>query len=159
MTLEEIEADIQNSGLRVEITYDDEWCCTISYQGMCGGVGYGSSIAEAYTDAKEERQKIFDADGYPTDRIIKTIANWSYKDPVELMKFVESCWRHPELVYTDEVEDGVEEWTLHTAGWGGNEDLIGALQQNTMFWALNWYQSTRGGKFVFRLKVTKPKEE
>ena len=44
---------------------------------------------------------------------------------------------------------------LATGGWSGNEDIIGALKKNYMFWSLCWYKSQRGGAFWFKIPVIK----
>jgi len=39
----------------------------------------------------------------------------------------------------------------HTGGWSGNEDVIGALKNNLLFWPMFWQKSTRGGHYFFRI--------
>ena len=46
----------------------------------------------------------------------------------------------------------------HTGGWSGNEDVIAALRQNWLFWAMCWQKSTRGGHFYFKINLSITKE-
>ena len=40
---------------------------------------------------------------------------------------------------------------IATGGWSGNEEIVGALSDNLVFWATCWLKSERGGLHVFRL--------
>ena len=39
----------------------------------------------------------------------------------------------------------------HTGGWSGNEDVISALERNSLFFALYWKKSEVGGHYFFRI--------
>lgn len=41
---------------------------------------------------------------------------------------------------------------LTTGGWSGCEDVIGALQDNLVFWHNCWAEHHRGGGWVFEVK-------
>lgn len=100
-----------------------------------------------------------DSDGYPTDEELKTISSWDIattKDAVDLLKYVRTLWKYDDYIT---VEDGVDtleypckKWHISTAGWSGNESIIGALQENTMFWIFHWEQSRRGGHYIFEVR-------
>ena len=100
-----------------------------------------------------------DKDGYPTEVELKKIENWPYNDDFEpLMEYVRERW--------DYANDGFwrqngDKYYISTAGWSGNETIIGALQANLMFWGSCWQKSERGGHYVFLLcsSSKKPKEE
>jgi len=49
-------------------------------------------------------------------------------------------------------EDGYYEVTLITGGWSENEEVISNLRLS-WFWGVFWYQSTRGGKYVLKVKT------
>lgn len=82
---------------------------------------------------------------YPTEEELKRIAEWPMVDYRGLMAFVHELWAFKEFGWT---QDG-DIYILATGGWSGNESLIGALQDNFLFWTLWWESSTRGGRHVF----------
>lgn len=103
-----------------------------------------------------------DEDGYPTEAALEKIEKWNYKDGwTELLEFVRGLWSHS---YCWSMEKNVttfdapnykivvDVYHISTAGWSGNEMIIGALQKNWMFWNFCWYQSTRGGHYIFHVK-------
>lgn len=83
---------------------------------------------------------------YPTDEELEVIKNWDANDPKGLLEHVRLFWKYADNGYF-KVVDG--EYRLSTGGWSGNEDIIGALRENHLFWAMHWFQSTRGGHYVF----------
>jgi len=87
-----------------------------------------------------------DADGYPSERTLDAIAVWSHEDFAGLIDFVGMIWN-----WTDCWRVEGKKICAVTGGWSGNEDLIGALQRNYIFWMLCWQASYRGGKFEFEL--------
>lgn len=90
---------------------------------------------------------------YPEDEELEQIRNWdSIKDPIGLINFIGTIWHWGEP-YFDFQQDGGK-WTLelHTGGWSGNEDIIGALHDNQHpagFWMWFWRKSERGGHYWF----------
>lgn len=46
-----------------------------------------------------------------------------------------------------ELRDIDDTWEIATGGWSGCEDVIGALKQNHLFWAVCWRLSKRGGYY------------
>lgn len=88
-----------------------------------------------------------DKDGYPEDHELKKIREWPYEDGWhDLLEYIQDRWRHPDYFH----RKGNTYW-LSTAGWSGNESLIGALEQNRPFWAICWVSSKRGGHDKFRV--------
>lgn len=97
------------------------------------------------------KKPTFDSDGYPTEETLETIKNWDSKDGFrELLRFVETAWKWGDA-YVETLEDKDENTIIlfHTVGWSGNEDLIFALKQNTLFWSMCWQESRRGGHYRF----------
>lgn len=87
----------------------------------------------------------FDASGYPTDETEREITEWTYEQGYHsLMAYVCRAWKYPTAFSIEG-----DEYRLSTGGWSGNEQLIGALERNRVFWALCWKSSNRGGHHVF----------
>ncbi len=101
-------------------------------------------------------QPTFDKDGYPTEETRKAIAEWPREDFDGLMKFVHDAWTYPEYFRYGEIENRSKEklmrYDISTAGWSGNEEIVGAMKENVMFWTLCWVQSRRGGHYIFEVK-------
>lgn len=99
----------------------------------------------------------FDKDGYPTEETLEAVRTWPATDPAGLMDFVEEATSDYGEVTRERqtLSDASDEITVRysTGGWSGNENLIGALQDNLAFWMLCWYESRRGGGYTFRIPV------
>ena len=84
---------------------------------------------------------------YPTEDELKHIKEFdvTQKPVYELLDYVENIWEYGD-------------WGFHrtnltlnldTGGWSGNEDIIGALQRNFLFWSMYWIEHRRGGHYKF----------
>ena len=91
---------------------------------------------------------------YPTDEQLKIISEWdTLEKPVtELIDYVRALWWMPEWGFHLKGKR-VLRLELHTAGWSGNEDIIGALLSNRPFWFLYWRKSTAGGHYWFTIRI------
>jgi hypothetical protein len=98
---------------------------------------------------------------YPTDEELETIKNWpcdkGHTDFKELMGYVKDIWWQAEWGWNEaEIVDDFGRayinYDVSTGGWSGNEDIIGAMRKNMMFWLMCWEQSRRGGHYIFRVK-------
>lgn len=89
-----------------------------------------------------------DCDGYPEPAETRAIANWSIHDPIGVMAYIEHRWAHANAGYWARRGAMIR---ASTAGWSGNEDLIGALTSNPVLWMRLWYASFRGGHHYFEL--------
>ena len=99
---------------------------------------------------------MLDEDGYPTEETLEEIRNWKFKDLEEfkdLFDFIKPIWKYSDCEYWDEV-DGL--YDISTGGWSGNEEIIGAMQKNYIFWWTCWELSMRGGHFKFKLRKPRP---
>lgn len=100
----------------------------------------------------------FDKDGYPTDESLQIIRDWKITSNFaikDLLAYAEKCWRYKFKIRARGT--GQKRWIyIATSGWSGNEDVIRALQDNRVFWALCWLESRRGGGFKF---LTSPVKE
>jgi hypothetical protein len=92
-----------------------------------------------------------DKDGYPTEEELKKIREWDIVrgDPIQLMNYVRSIWWHARQLWREIKTVDEMDYDISTGGWSGNEDLIGALSDNQIFWTAYWHSSTRGGKYQF----------
>jgi len=90
---------------------------------------------------------------YPDESDLEKIKNWdTIHDPFGLVKFIESiCWCDAVRIR------GKRVWQVefHTWGWSGNEDIIYALRENQMFFAIYWLKTTRGGHYYFKVRKLK----
>lgn len=93
---------------------------------------------------------------YPTEEALLKIKEWDilkWDSLLELLEFIKDEWSYPDyFVLTGK---NVLRLELHTGGWSGNEDIIEALMNNSLFWILYWVKSKRGGHYYFKFK--KPK--
>jgi hypothetical protein len=90
-----------------------------------------------------------DLDGdYPTDAALAKIVAWPYTDLRGLFDFVHGIWYLADWGWS-EPEPG--HFEISTAGWSGNESIIEALMNNTMFWLTCWQESRRGGHYKFEI--------
>lgn len=87
-------------------------------------------------------------DGYPTELALKRIREWPINDCAGALDFICELWHWPRWG----VERNGDTLTLHTGGWSGNENLIGALMDNQMVWALCWRKAERGGHYTLEVK-------
>lgn len=103
------------------------------------------------------RDEILGDDGYPSEQELKTISGWiitKEADIQALLEYVRARWTYPEYFgyQPERLADGAppnKPFGVSTGGWSGNESLIGALEDNLMFWACCWHRSERGGHYVF----------
>ena len=114
-----------------------------------------------------EHNDMLDEDGYPTEAALDVIRLWHWNDAKGWFKFIEGLWYMKDWGWkeTDEPHEWqdhnqykdkiVRRYYISTAGWSGNESIIGAMQKNGMMWHLNWVQSRRGGHYIFELKEFK----
>lgn len=89
----------------------------------------------------------------PTEEELETIKTWPIKgrDSIGLLfKYIQRLWRW-DRYFT--VKGNTFE--LSTGGWSGNEDIIGAMQENFVFWSLCWKSSRVGGHYVFKVPKLK----
>ena len=92
-----------------------------------------------------------DSNGYPTEQSLNYVKSWPYKNMVSLFEFIKPAFDKYGLIELEENEDNKKKWTIATGGWSGCEDVIDALRDNYIFWALYWDSSYRGGKHIFKL--------
>ena len=92
---------------------------------------------------------------YPRESELETIENWDLigKPVMDLLDYVRNLWKYDErFVLTGKK---VLRLYLSTGGWSGNEDIIDALHQNSLFWSMYWEKSRAGGHYLFRINLKK----
>ncbi len=115
--------------------------------------------------AYKPKRPTFDAEGYPTEETLKTIREWPSGRGwafLDLMEYVRRVWKYGEPYFNsqDTVDDlfpdtPTKRYAISTGGWSGNEDIIGALKENRLFWAMCWMEERRGGHYIFELREIK----
>lgn len=96
---------------------------------------------------------------YPTESDLKKIQDWpveSTDDCHDLLAFVETIWWMADWGWSCEdsvnsYDEPVTLYTVSTAGWSGNEDIISEMEGNRMFWSMAWQSTRRGGHYEFVL--------
>ena len=98
-----------------------------------------------------------DYDGYPTEEELEYIRNFNTaeNDWNELMEYIQGIWTYGESAF---YKDNFR-WIVHTLGWSGNEEIIGSMMNNTIFWIMYWEESRRGGHYKFSKIHDEIKEE
>lgn len=97
-------------------------------------------------------------DPYPTEKELEKIKKWDWNDCEGLAKFVQSIWHWGEDYAPlddwkkDEFDREYRMFRLITGGWSGNEDIVRALNKNTMFQMICWQASFRGGLHIYHIK-------
>ena len=95
--------------------------------------------------------------GYPTKRELEKIEKWDImpKNIVPLIEYVRERWQYADSGYFEVKGKRVLKIRMSTAGWSGNESLIGALQKNIVFWTFYWVKSLKGGHYFFKVRLTR----
>lgn len=98
-----------------------------------------------------------DEDGYPTQLALEKIANW-HDSPDELLEFTKNIWWMKSMLWHEKEKPHhwkqdkmLRVFSVSTGGWSGNEDIIRAMQKSDL-WSWIWYQSRRGGHYVFEIE-------
>ena len=89
---------------------------------------------------------------YPTDEDLKKIREWPIKktdDCYKLIEFVEKIWWLPEWGIWRSKGNKIH---MSTGGWSGNEEIMGAVSSNTMFWVFAFQSHRRGGHYIFQVR-------
>jgi len=104
---------------------------------------------------------VLGSDGYPHTIEIARIKTWpvqSMADLRGLLEYVRRRWKYDDMMWaeSDETDDMLggrryREYRMSTGGWSGNEDLVGALEENTIFAMIAPWSWQRGGHYVYRV--------
>jgi hypothetical protein len=83
---------------------------------------------------------------YPTNGELKKIRNWPATDFHGLMEYIYERWNYADCGYWTQEGDV---YHISTGGWSGNEDIVGAMMRNVVWWMMYWKSSKRGGHYIF----------
>ena len=93
------------------------------------------------------------SDEYPTDAQLAMLKAWPTTDLRGAFEFARALWAYPDYFSSEG-----RTFSISTGGWSGNENIIGAMQDNLMLWTLCWQESRRGGHYKFEIPVNFDKE-
>jgi len=92
---------------------------------------------------------------YLTEEELDKIKCWDVntKERVfELLDYIEDLWQYSDSGFKRRGKNVIG-LQLHTGGWSGNESIIDALRDNTLFWSSYWISAHRGGHYYFKIKL------
>lgn len=89
-------------------------------------------------------------ESYPTEEELDRIKTWDPMDLKGLLDYILPRWNYSDVGYWEQTGTV---YHLHTGGWSGNEEIIGAMWENHTWWALYWSQSHRGGHYIFSKRM------
>jgi hypothetical protein len=84
-------------------------------------------------------------DGYPEEDELEMIRCWDPLDFQGLFDYLKDLWYYP-----DYIKQNGRDLEIHTGGWSGNEEIMGAVMK-TMFWYVCWVRQERGGHYYLML--------
>jgi hypothetical protein len=100
---------------------------------------------------------MIDEDGYPTSELLIEFRRADYNNINETIELLLNYWHWGEsqMDLPEDWQDLEEfELGLHTGGWSGNEDIVGAFKYS-FFWYIYWQEEKRGGHFKFNIRRAK----
>ena len=92
---------------------------------------------------------------YLTEEELDKIKCWDVntKERVfELLDYIEDLWQYSDSGFKRRGKNVIG-LQLHTGGWSGNESIIDALRDNTLFWSSYWISAHREGHYYFKIKL------
>jgi len=90
---------------------------------------------------------------YPTDEEVDRVRTWAFEAKgsfEDFMAYVKSIGRYWPNEFFGWEQDG-RTYYISTGGWSGNEEILGAMKVNLIFWTVCRVESRRGGHYVFEL--------
>ena len=86
---------------------------------------------------------------YPTEEQLQAIRDWPGDRLPGWFEYIKDAGKYwPDDDYW--TQEGLT-YHISTAGWSGNEDILGAMQDNFACWSQTWDSHRRGGHYVFKL--------
>jgi len=78
-------------------------------------------------------------------------------NPMNYVDYLKKVWSHSDAIketWTTEDDKKILVLEVSTVGMSCNENVIEELQESS-FWLMHWYQTTRGGFYTFKIDVSK----
>ncbi len=104
-------------------------------------------------------ETLLDDEGYPTQEWLQFLREYQPSEEIPLNHFVEEMlpygwWYHERQMELSKPYRGKRKLILHTGGWSGNEETIGALLSNRyLLILLRYRQWNAGGHYRFEYCV------
>jgi hypothetical protein len=91
--------------------------------------------------------------GYPTAGALRYISKFpiTHRPTFELFALIASIWHWGVKPERKKRGEDTVMFKLITGGWSGNESIIGALEENRLFWCMCHTAWERGGLFKFEV--------
>ena len=92
-----------------------------------------------------------DQDGYPDEASLEAITKFDMIEQSaagKLWKLIKENWHWPDWGWTEDSNLT----HISTGGWSGNESVITAMEQNFLFWSLQFVSRRTGGHYTFQRK-------
>lgn len=90
---------------------------------------------------------------YPTDEEVEKVRTWAFDSAgsfeafMAYVKSIGTYWPRETFGWTQ----AGRVFHVSTGGWSGNETILGAMEENWMFWVMCWQEHRRGGHYIFEL--------
>lgn len=101
-------------------------------------------------------------EGYSTQELLDIIRNYNPSENMNIVEFLMThilpyWWGGDGQYKLHRKYNGVQKLVLHTGGWSGNEDIVGAILSNIYLthFSMTYVMWKAGGHFYFEIKDRK----
>ena len=105
-------------------------------------------------------KEVMDDGGYPTQEFLDFVKQYEPDDSLPLVTFVEKVlvdawWSSDWGFKLHRKYRGIRKLELHTGGWSGNEETIGAITSNIYLthFKMKYVMWRTGGHYYFEIRV------
>jgi hypothetical protein len=91
---------------------------------------------------------------YPSEEFLAWVRTYDIlaEGPCKLIQALKDEWQWDHLIRWYPKTRTLK---ISTGGWSGHEDIMSALQENPLFFAMYWRATVRGGHYTFRIEYIK----
>lgn len=88
---------------------------------------------------------------YPSEEFLAWVRSYDVlkEGPCKLIQAIKDEWQWRDLIRW---YPKIRTLKISTGGWSGHEDIISALQENSLFFAMYWWATLRGGHYTFKIR-------